>query len=418
MLASYLKLAIKVLLRRKIFTAISLLGICVTLTLLLLGAALVDHRLGAVGPEVRARRTLNIHSSARQFRDRVYGTGPGARVLERYFRRLPGAERTSFFFDAGALGYREGNRVAVRRRWTDADYWKILSFSFLEGGPFDEDDLRDARPVVVISESTRGKFFDRAPALGRTVELDGQRFTVVGVVPDASPLRPIAYADVWSPLTASRSKAYLELGAYLDGIVLASTTADLRLMNAELQARLSRWQSPDPGQYPRLDGSVRTGFQDFVSMVDHDLFGRTEWLNDSARLARLLLFTLSFSLLVMLVPAVNLVNLNVGRILERASEIGVRKAFGACSRSLVAQFVVENVVLTLVGAGLSVVVTAVVMAVASARRVLGATRLTIDLPVLAVAVGMALLFGLVSGVYPAWKMARLHPLAALRGVRR
>ena len=51
----------------------------------------------------------------------------------------------------------------------------------------------------------------------------------------------------------------------------------------------------------------------------------------------------------MLLPAINLVNLNVSRILERASEIGVRKAFGASSRTLVGQFVVENVVLTLVG---------------------------------------------------------------------
>jgi putative ABC transport system permease protein len=418
MLANYLKLALKVLLRRKVFTAISLLGICVTLTLLLLGAALVDHRLGAVAPEVRAGRTLNIHNSARHLRDRVFGTGAGGRVLERMFRGLPGAEHTSFFFAVAALGYRDGNRVAVHLRWTDAEYWKILSFAFLEGGPFGEGDLGDGRPVVVISESTRGKFFDRAPALGRTVELDGQRFTVVGVVPDASPLRPIAYADVWAPMTASRSKAYLELGANLDGIVLASPGADPRLMNAELQARLSRWQSPDPRQYPSLDGSVRTAFQDFVSMVDHDLFGRTAWLNDGARLARLLLFTLFFSLLVMLVPAVNLVNLNVGRILERASEIGVRKSFGASSRTLVAQFVVENVVLTFVGALLAVVVTAVVMAVASSRHLLGATRLTIDLPVLAVAVAMALLFGVVSGVYPAWKMARLHPLAALHGVRR
>ena len=57
----------------------------------------------------------------------------------------------------------------------------------------------------------------------------------------------------------------------------------------------------------------------------------------------------------MLLPAVNLVNLNASRIMERASEIGVRKAFGASSRTLVGQFVVENVVLTLIGAALGFV---------------------------------------------------------------
>ena len=62
--------------------------------------------------------------------------------------------------------------------------------------------------------------------------------------------------------------------------------------------------------------------------------------------------------LFMLLPAVNLVNLNVSRIMERASEIGVRKAFGASSRTLVAQFVLENVVLTLTGAVVGVLIAA------------------------------------------------------------
>ena len=68
--------------------------------------------------------------------------------------------------------------------------------------------------------------------------------------------------------------------------------------------------------------------------------------------------------LFMLLPTVNLVNINLSRILDRSSEIGVRKAFGASSRTLVGQFVVENVVLTLIGAGIGLV-----LAVAGARRV-------------------------------------------------
>ena len=51
-------------------------------------------------------------------------------------------------------------------------------------------------------------------------------------------------------------------------------------------------------------------------------------------------------MLFMLLPTINLVNLNLSRILDRASEIGVRKAFGASSRTLVGQFLIENLVLT------------------------------------------------------------------------
>ena len=60
----------------------------------------------------------------------------------------------------------------------------------------------------------------------------------------------------------------------------------------------------------------------------------------------------------MLLPTLNLVNINISRIMERASEIGVRKAFGASSRTLVGQFVVENIILTLVGGAFGLVLSA------------------------------------------------------------
>ena len=105
----------------------------------------------------------------------------------------------------------------------------------------------------------------------------------------------------------------------------------------------------------------------------------------------------------------------MSRILERASEIGVRKAFGASSAALVGQFVVENLVLTLVGG------------VARARRrrsrargpdrsgLLPYAHFPLNLRVFLCGLAVALVFGVLSGAYPAWRMSRLHPVEALRG---
>jgi len=68
-----------------------------------------------------------------------------------------------------------------------------------------------------------------------------------------------------------------------------------------------------------------------------------------------------FALLFLLLPTLNLVNINTSRILERASEIGVRKAFGASSKTLVLQFIVENIILTLLGGLLAVIFSAVIL---------------------------------------------------------
>ena len=122
--------------------------------------------------------------------------------------------------------------------------------------------------------------------------------------------------------------------------------------------------------------------------------------------------------LFMLLPAVNLINLNTSRIMERASEIGVRKAFGASSRTLVGQFVVENLVLTLVGAALGFVGAALLLQVINAQRDDPVRALQLNYRIFGWGVVLAVAFGLLSGVYPAWRMSRLHPVLALKGASR
>jgi putative ABC transport system permease protein len=122
--------------------------------------------------------------------------------------------------------------------------------------------------------------------------------------------------------------------------------------------------------------------------------------------------------LFMLLPAVNLVNLNISRIMERAPEIGVRKAFGASSWTLVGQFVVENVFLTLVGAAIGLAITAVVLRAINASGLILYAELSLNYRIFGWGVVLAVAFGLLSGVYPAWRMSRMHPVQALNGVGR
>ncbi len=118
--------------------------------------------------------------------------------------------------------------------------------------------------------------------------------------------------------------------------------------------------------------------------------------------------------LFMILPAISLININVSRIMERASEIGVRKAFGASSWILVGQFVVENVLLTLVGGLIGFVLAAVVLQLLSNSYLIPYAEFYVNYRIFAYGLLMAVLFGVFAGVYPAWKMSRLHPVEALR----
>jgi len=120
-------------------------------------------------------------------------------------------------------------------------------------------------------------------------------------------------------------------------------------------------------------------------------------------------------LLFLLLPTINLVNINITRILERSSEIGVRKAFGASSKTLVYQFLVENMILTFLGAFIGVVLSAVTIKLINKANLISNMHLSINLTVLFYSLIACLFFGLISGVYPAWIMSRLNVVKALKG---
>jgi putative ABC transport system permease protein len=119
-------------------------------------------------------------------------------------------------------------------------------------------------------------------------------------------------------------------------------------------------------------------------------------------------------LMVMGLPAVNLVNVNVSRILERASEIGVRKAFGAPSKALLWQFIIENIFITFIGGTFALIIAYLAIRFINSSGWIAYADLTINFPVFVISIIVCLVFGLLSGVLPAFRMSRLKIAEALK----
>ena len=413
-LGSYLKLAWKVLQRRRFFTFASLFGVSFTLLVLCVAAAAMDQIFGPHPPETRLGRTLGVYGLAMSGESpgggRSTRTGfPGYRFLDLHLRDLPGAERVAIFqLQRSVDSYLGGRKITSYLKRADGAYWQVLDFEFLEGEPFTAEDERQARPVAVINARTRERFFGGAPAVGRTLEVDGQRFRVVGVVPDVSMLRVVAFADVWVPISTARSDSYKhEDVADFMGLVLAPPER-FDALRREFGERLARAESADPAAFDTFHGGLETFFEFASRML---LSQRLE----EARPGALRALLGGAALLFMLLPAINLVNLNLSRILERGSEIGVRKAFGASSRTLIGQFLVEGLVLSLLGGAVALVLCALTLRGINASGLIPYAQLTLNPRVFLWGLLFATVFGLLSGLYPAWRMARLHPVESLRG---
>jgi putative ABC transport system permease protein len=419
-LRHYLLLSLKVLLRRKFFTFISIVGISLTLLVLLVVTALIDHRLAPMAPETRQDLTL-ASTVAVMYGRNEGGTdrwccGGGYALYDRYARNLPGAASLSIFSGyRPVFSYVNGQKIELQMKRTDADYWRILDFRFLEGRPYSPTEVDAADTVAVINRATRARFFGDAAAVGRSLETDGRRFRIVGVVEDVSQIREIPFAEVWVPYTIARANGWrTELMGDFRAMVLAENVDALPGIREEFNARvarISRADLPEPRVFQAIVAPFETKFNELARQTgpfkDQTSPDPQGW--------RMVAGLGVLAALFVLLPTVNLINVNVSRIMERASEIGIRKAFGASSRTLVGQFVVENVILTLTGGLVGLLMSMLVLRAINRSGMIPYTQLAVNWRIFAYGVMLAAIFGVISGVYPAWRMSRLHPADALAG---
>ncbi|SDY88710.1 ABC transporter permease [Hymenobacter psychrophilus] len=412
MFLSYLKIAWKVLLRRKFFTFISLFGISFTLMMLVVLYALFDNAVGPARPELRTDRLLFINRMILRGPQSQSASSVGYDFLNRYVRTLRTPEKVAVS-ERGSINitlYVGKQVVKVDRCYTDGNYWSVLDFDFVAGRPYNGAEVRDAAHVLVLNETVaRRSFGSAAAAVGRAVQLEGQPYQVLGVVRDVPTSRELTYAECWLPVTTTtadlRDPSYM--GDY-QAIVLARQAADVPAIQAEYQQVLARLPIPEPEQYREIKSYARTLLAHY--MANHNNAAGQD--GDAASFWRQ---WVGLGLLFMLLPALNLVNINVSRTLERAAEIGVRKAFGATAGTLIRQFLVENLFLTLLGGLLGLALAALVLYSLNESHFIPYAHLGLNGRVFGVGLLLALLFGVLSGVYPAYKMSKLPANQALKG---
>lgn len=413
MLRNYLLTAWKVFMRRKLFTAINLVCIVLTLVVLMVVTSLLETAFRPSGVEGKSDRFLQIVMMRLDSPDgnRVSTMPLGFKLIEKYLKPMPGVERVAAVtLPTGAAVY-QGERVSeLQMRRADADYWKILDFTLLAGRLPNAADDAAGRMIAVLNASTAQRLFPGAPALavGQRIDVSGQHFEVVGVVEDAMHVN--AFADVWAPISTYASSDYRnQMSGMFVALILAERAADLPRIQRQVEQIAKSVVHDDPKQWK----STRFWADSKLDVFARITVGNNETFDSGA--GKLLALIVAAMLVFMLLPALNLVNLNTGRIMERRVEIGVRKAFGATSSQLAIQLVVENVLLCLAGGLLALAATAGVLAWLEHIQLIEYMRYDLNLAVFGWGMLIATVFGLVSGVLPAWKMSRLDPVHALKG---
>jgi putative ABC transport system permease protein len=414
MLLNYIKIAWKVLLRHPFYTFITLFGISLTLTVLMVLTSFLDHLFGSHYPETKRDRSLYIMQMVqRDSAQSGRSSGPMSfKFLTDFVKTLKTPERVTICtFVNSSNAYVGSQKIKLNTKFTDADFWRIMEFEFLEGKPYNEQNIANGEYVVVINDDLKKQYFDdtAGSVVGKTIDIENINYKVIGVVKGSPLTRPFTYADVYFPYTAPKSNYQRDgmRGGFVS-VILAKDKSDFPAIQEEFQSRISR--IPLPGvengwKYATVEVKPEPYVENFIEPI----------LDGGPGLKTVFFGVIFFVLFMVLgLPAINLINVNVSRIMERASEIGIRKAFGAPVRTLVWQFIVENIFITFIGGAIALLLTVVVIHFINSSGWIAYADLTINLNVFIISLFVCLIFGFLSGVLPALRMSKLTIAEALK----
>ena len=406
------KLALDTLRKNKLRSGLTVLGISIGISTVILISSAINGLNTNIDQFVRSLGTNNLWI----FQFQPFGKRPTIEELNRKkltyedamaMRNLPHVAAVdpeltyqNFQTGLGSVSVKAGSHKISNTilNGTTSAVKEVADIPMLDGRMWSEAEEERAANVAVLGHDAAEDLFPDGSPLGKDIDCQGTIFTVIGVL-DVQPQpfgsgRNTQDNSVYFPLTTFRKihpeiKDFWLVVKYDDAVNKAEVIEEIR-------------------ELLRIRRHVRVDQEDNFAIFGPDSLSRL-W---NQLTGGLFLFMVAVSSVGLMVGGVGVMNIMLVSVTERTREIGVRKAIGATKKNILMQFTLEAVTLCAVGGLLGILAGSVFTlilhyAVSFLHAALSATWVGI-------AFGVACTIGLVFGIYPAWKAANLDPIEALR----
>ncbi len=436
-------MAWRVLRRNPFFTGISLFGISFTLAVLMLMVAYLNNQFGANTPLSHADDLIYFRQLEQKQvnQDTIWSVDSslvnGLWVLDSTYQNVDNnnwTSRSGFHIDFLAqffskeklttvetITYMSGwgsydvfhnnKKYQLSAKHIDEKYFEVFDFKILQGRVFNKADIDQAALHVVITDALGRDYFGSIDdVVGKIMHVDHKDFMVIGIISKANVNNSYIDSDIFMPISYLNPDE--DRNGYFGGYAAVAKSKDVEATLEEIKKITATIPFLDPSQSNGANfNRMRVIVYDHLHLNTNDFFysddpkeskGWFKWIVGGI----ILLFCL--------VPLLNLINLNVSRILDRSSEIGVRKAFGAHASHILVQIIFENVVLTLLGGIIGALLALLLMYLINKNAWLEELKLGFNLSVFMISFLLVIFFGILSGILPAYKIAKSHIVHALK----
>jgi len=298
---------------------------------------------------------------------------------------------------------------------TTPEYAAVMNFVPREGSFFNFDDVEDARRVCALGSGVKRKLFYFRDPLGKRIKIAGQWFTVVGVMEEKS---VSASRKQGLPVEDMNNDIYIPISASLKRL----TNIDEKMtytpgkgweksQESELNRFIARVSNVNRIQEAAniLKNTMErrhNNVEDFTITVPEALLRQSR---QTQRIFNIVMGAIAG--ISLLVGGIGIMNIMLASILERTREIGIRRASGATRADILGQFLTEAVMLSFAGGLIGIVVG---FALTKAIAAYADWRTIVSLQSIMLSFGVSVAVGIIFGVYPARRAARMDPIEALR----
>lgn len=339
--------AFTILKQNPLLSTISILGTAFAITMIMAIVITWQTKYADLEPEVNRSRCLYIsglHMSSKNGQNENSWSSPSPAFMRECIQPLSEVEACTAFTPTfvALVSLTDGaNRLKVDALRTDPNFWQVFRMQFIAGRGFQEEDRAGDRKAVVICASVARRLFGSTSVVGQQLLLNREPVHVVGIVKDVSVTAKDAYAQVWSMYGTDQLKV-TGAGSYLGDVCIALMANSSQDFPSIRQGVSKRMLDINAGlEDKKLD--IMDQPDNIVAHVNH------VWANVGPDLTMLYLQYAIALFVILLVPSLNLCGLSNSRMQQRTAELGVRKAFGGTRGMIIKQILNENLVLTLLG---------------------------------------------------------------------
>lgn len=288
----------------------------------------------------------------------------------------------------------------------DNNYFDTCGYQLKNGRLFVDKDFTDFRKVAVVETATARNLFQGKDPVGKTIEIKGEPFTVIGLVEMTGNTELVINSvdDYYNYMTES-----------IGGIFITSASWPIIYRYDEPQNVVAKAASTDDlndvgtAVAKVLNSKVESEDGSSIKYKASDALDRAQEIQDLSETTNSqLIWIASISLLV---GGIGVMNIMLVSVTERTSEIGLKKAIGARNETILYQFLTEAVVITSMGGVVGVIAGIVLAEIISG---MSGAPVAISVPAIIVSVLFSMLIGIVFGLIPSIKAANLNPIDALR----